>query len=90
MAANQSIKELMAAETKASKIISEARQGAYASSMCCCTTNGALGLPPVRERDARASRASVLHTGSYRMGGVTDESYVCIWIYMNVCVACVD
>lgn len=27
MAANQSIKELMAAETKASKIISEARQG---------------------------------------------------------------
>lgn len=28
MAANQSIKELMAAETKASKIISEARQGA--------------------------------------------------------------
>jgi hypothetical protein len=29
MAANQSIKELMAAETKASKIISEARQGLH-------------------------------------------------------------
>lgn len=27
MAANQSIKELMAAETKASKIVSDARQG---------------------------------------------------------------
>lgn len=33
MAANQSIKELMAAETKASKIISEARQGARSSAL---------------------------------------------------------
>lgn len=40
MAANQSIKELMAAETKASKIISEARQGLRPMDAGCpCTLN---------------------------------------------------
>lgn len=55
MAANQSIKELMAAETKASKIISEARQGASAVGAAL-----RLGLHNARSHDCGATHQQAI------------------------------